>query len=336
MRFLVTGYAGFIGFHVAKRLLDEGHEVIGLDGFTEYYDVRLKERRSELLVGRNGFQEYRFMLEEMTLLENLWAHQTFDGIIHLAGQAGVRYSLENPRAYVDSNIVGTFNLLEMARQYPVRHFMLASTSSVYGANSKVPFEETDQADNPLSIYAATKKSIELMSHNYSHLWDIPVTAFRFFTVYGPWGRPDMAAFKFTHNILNGVPIDVYNNGELKRDFTYVDDLVEAIWRLHMYPPKAAANRDDEVDGDSLSPQAPWRTVNIGGGTPVGLLDFIKEIEKAIGRDAICNFMAMQPGDAPLTYASSRLLQNLTAYKPSTPLGVGIPAFVDWYRDYLKS
>ncbi|MGE3646519.1 MAG: NAD-dependent epimerase/dehydratase family protein [Beijerinckiaceae bacterium] len=342
MRFLVTGTAGFIGFHVASRILNEGHEVVGVDGFTDYYDVTLKERRNAILTGHNGFSGERLMLEDFAGLEHVWRSYKPDVVIHLAGQAGVRYSLENPRAYVDSNVTGTFNLLELARAEPVRHFMLASTSSLYGANEKIPFAETDLADHPLTLYAATKKATELMSHSYAHLFGIPVTAFRFFTIYGTWGRPDMAFFKFTRNILEGKPIDVYNNGDMRRDFTYVADLVEAIWRLQVVVPEAPAARTRAPHAgdtlspqaiDSISPQAPWRVVNIGGGSPVALMDFIAEIEKACGKKAICNMLPMQPGDVPQTYASSGLLEHLTEYKPSTPLSEGIPEFVKWCREY---
>jgi UDP-glucuronate 4-epimerase len=333
MRYLVTGSAGFIGFHVANRLLDEGHEVLGLDGFTDYYDVALKEARNAKLETRNGFQCHRIMLEDFESLSRIWREQVFDIVIHLAGQAGVRYSLENPRSYVDANIVGTFNLLELIRSKPVRHFMFASTSSIYGANSKVPFEERDSTDHPLSVYAASKKAAELISHNYSHLFDIPTTAFRFFTVYGPWGRPDMAFFKFTRNILEGVPIDIYNNGDMQRDFTFVDDIVEAIWRLCGVPPGSETANQASIECDSKSPHAPWRVVNIGRGSPVELMDFVKAIEQACGREAICNFLPMQPGDVPQTYARNELLKELTGFRPSTSLEHGIGQFVSWYREY---
>ncbi len=330
MRFLVTGTAGFIGFHLAARLLDEGHEVTGFDGFTPYYDVTLKERRHALLERRNGYNGHRGMLEDTAAIERLEEEGPFDVIIHLAGQAGVRYSLEEPRAYVDANVTGTFNMLELARIQGVKHFMFAYTSSVYGANESIPFHETDRADHPLTIYAATKKAAEGMAHCYAHLWKIPTTAFRFFTVYGPWGRPDMAFFKFTRLIAEEKPIDVYNNGDMERDFTYIDDLVESIWRLcaciPTVPPPAHP-------GDSLSPVAPFRVVNIGAGRPVRLLDFIEEIEQAVGRKAIRNMLPMQPGDVPRTFADATLLKQLTGYAPATPLSTGIPAFVKWYRDY---
>lgn len=330
MRFFVTGTAGFIGFHLARRLLDDGHEVAGLDGFTPYYDTALKERRHAILAARNGYRGHRLMLEDAQALDRVWAEEPADVVIHLAGQAGVRYSLENPRAYIDANITGTFNLLECVRRRPVKHFMFASTSSVYGANESVPFRETDRADHPLTIYAATKKAAEGMLHSHSHLHDLPVTAFRFFTVYGPWGRPDMAFYKFTRAILEGIPIDVYNHGDLARDFTYVNDLVEGIVRLVGCVPRLG-----EVAGeqDSISPVAPYRVVNIGAGRPVQLNDFIAEIERATGRVALRNNLPMQPGDVPRTFADATLLRMLTGYAPATALAEGIPAFVAWYREY---
>ena len=338
MRFLVTGSAGFIGFHLVKRLLDDGHEVTGIDGFTPYYDVKLKESRHDLLTARNGYQGHRFMLADAKRLAEVWTSRSFDVVIHLAAQAGVRYSIENPRSYIDANIEGTFNILELARHHPVRHVMLASTSSVYGANSEMPFREVDRAVHPLSLYAATKLATEHIAHSYSHLWQIPVTAFRFFTVYGPWGRPDMALFKFTRGIIDGTPIDVYNHGQMERDFTYIDDLVEAISRLVAVPPATAASRpaNSPVADALLSPAAPFRVVNIGGGRPTSLLSFIEEIERAVGRPSRRNLMEMQPGDVVRTYASSDALEALIGYRPSTPVAVGVKAFVDWYRDYYKA
>lgn len=333
MRIFVTGTAGFIGFHVARRLLAEGHEVVGFDGFTPYYDVSLKERRSEVLRQHNGFREHRAMLEEREALERAFTAETIDAVIHLAAQAGVRYSLENPQAYIDANLVGTFNVMELTRRFPVQHLMLASTSSVYGANTVMPFREIDQADHPLTLYAATKKATEAMTHSYAHLWSIPTTAFRFFSVYGPWGRPDMALFKFTRGILEGTPIDIYNNGRMGRDFTYVEDLAEAVVRLMECPPPVAAGRAPPDPIDTLSPAAPWRVVNIGAEHLVTLLDFVGEIEKAVGREAVRNYMPMQPGDVPDTLASSALLARLTGFRPSTPIERGVPAFVAWYRDF---
>jgi UDP-glucuronate 4-epimerase len=334
MRILVTGSAGFIGFHLAKRLLDEGHEVTGLDGFTPYYDVRLKEARHAQLAVRNGFDGHRVMLEDADSLARVWASRPFDIVVHLAAQAGVRYSIENPRSYVDANILGTFNLLELIRARPVKHFMLASTSSVYGANTSLPFLETDRTAHPLSIYAATKLATEAIAHSYSNLWSIPMTAFRFFTVYGPWGRPDMALFKFTRGIIEGKPIDVYNHGRMERDFTYVDDLVEALVRLMELPPQDPGGRGRDVAGDRLnSAAAPFRTVNVGAGSPVSLLAFIEEIELALGRKSVRNYMDLQPGDAVRTHASTAALDELIGWRPQTPVSVGVPAFVEWYRSY---
>ena len=330
MRFFVTGTAGFIGFHLARRLLDEGHEVAGVDGFTTYYDPQLKERRHVQLEARNGYRGHRLMLEDMAALARVFAEEKPDIVIHLAGQAGVRYSLENPRAYVDSNFVGTFNLLDCLREHPVQHFMFASTSSVYGANDSIPFRETDRADHPLTIYAASKKAVESLLHSHAHLHGLPTTAFRFFTVYGPWGRPDMAFFKFTKAILQGAPIDVYNHGDLARDFTYVDDLVDSIMRLVPCVPRQGAPIGDL---DSLSPIAPFRIVNIGAGQPVQLNDFIAEIERATGSVAKRNNLPMQKGDVPRTFADASLLRALTDYVPTTPLREGIEKFVAWYREY---
>lgn len=335
MRYLVTGTAGFIGFHVAKRLLDEGHEVVGVDGFTAYYDVGLKEQRNAILERRNGFKGYRAMLEDMPALEQIWAVEKIDIVIHLAAQAGVRYSIDNPRAYIDANIVGTFNVMELTRRYPVRHFMLASTSSAYGANSEVPFCETDRTATPLTLYAATKAATEQMSHSYSHLWSIPTTVFRFFTVYGPWGRPDMALFKFTKGISEGTPIDIYNHGQMERDFTYIADLVEGIYRLSLCVPERTAPGVTGL-GVSVSPVAPYRIVNIGGGKPANLMDLVTEIELCLGRKAVRNYLDLQPGDVLRTFADADLLERLTNFRPATPLSVGVKAFVDWYQLYQVS
>jgi UDP-glucuronate 4-epimerase len=331
MRILVTGTAGFIGFHVARRLIADGHEVVGVDGMTTYYDVRLKEARHAILKRHNGFTEQIMMLEDMPALARVAEERAPEVIVHLAAQAGVRYSLENPRAYVESNLVGTFNVMEAARTLAVKHLLLASTSSVYGANEAMPFVETERADHPLTLYAATKKATEQMTHSYSHLWNIPTTVFRFFSVYGPWGRPDMALFKFVEGMLNDAPIDVYNNGVMERDFTYIDDLVEGITRLVGVVPE----RGKPVEGaaDSLSPAAPWRIVNIGRGEPVNLMDFIAEIEESLGRKARFNFMPMQPGDVSRTFADASLLEALTGYRPSTSVATGVAAFCDWYKVY---
>ncbi len=331
MRVLVTGAAGFVGFHLVRRLLAGGHEVVGVDGLTAYYDVGLKRARLAILEKNAGFSSHIFMLEDMEALNSLTAERTPGMIVHLAAQAGVRYSLENPRAYVDSNLVGTFNVMEVARTASVAHLMIASTSSVYGSNRIMPFVETERADHPLTFYAATKKATEQMSHAYSHLWGLPTTVFRFFTVYGPWGRPDMALFKFVKGVLSGEPIDVYNGGDMQRDFTYVDDLVEGVARLADNPPR----RGEPVDGavDLLSPVAPWRVVNIGRGEPVNLMDFIAEIEAQLGGKARLNLLPMQAGDVPSTFADASLLEALTGYRPDTPLAAGVAAFCDWYKSY---
>jgi UDP-glucuronate 4-epimerase len=329
MRVLVTGAAGFIGFHVSRRLLADGHEVDGYDGMTPYYDVRLKQARWADLLDHPRFRGQVAMLEDAAAL-SAFADPKPDVIVHLAAQAGVRYSLENPRAYIDANLVGTYNVMECARG--VRHFLLASTSSVYGANAAMPFRETDRADHPLTLYAATKKATEDMAHSYAHLWKIPTTAFRFFTVYGPWGRPDMALFKFVAATLNVEPIEVYGQGEMKRDFTYIDDLVEATVRLIEKAP-----REGEPVGpmDSLSPAAPYRVVNIGGGQPVGLLPFIDAIERALGQPIARRMLPMQKGDVPATWASPELLRALIDYAPATDIETGVRAFVAWYRDFYR-
>jgi UDP-glucuronate 4-epimerase len=332
MRILITGTAGFIGFHLARRLIAEGHEITGVDGMTDYYDVALKRARHAELRRHNGFAGHELMLEDSEALTAVTVAARPEAIVHLAAQAGVRYSLENPRAYVDANLVGSFNVLELAKALKVRHLLFGSTSSAYGANAQIPFKETDRADHPLTLYAATKKAGEEMSHAYAHLWDIPTTAFRFFTVYGPWGRPDMALFKFVDAIAHGRPIDVYNAGAMERDFTYVGDLVEAIARLLAVPPV----KGQPVAGDSLSPVAPWRLVNIGAGSPVRLDDFIAEIERAMGKSAVRNEMPMQAGDVPRTWADASLLQTLTGYRPATTLAEGVAAFLAWYRDYYRT
>ncbi|MHA6346773.1 NAD-dependent epimerase/dehydratase family protein [Roseivivax sp. CAU 1761] len=332
-RILVTGSAGFIGFHLCRLLLDEGFEVHGLDGMTDYYDVRLKERRHALLRESPGFAATEALVEEEGTVAALARDFAPDAIVHLAAQAGVRYSLENPRAYLDANVIGTFNVMEAARAAEVRHLMMASTSSVYGANTEMPYREVHKADHPMSLYAATKKAGEAMGHAYAHLHDIPTTLFRFFTVYGPWGRPDMALFKFTRAILEDSPIDVYNHGEMFRDFTYVGDLVRAIRLLLDAAPVRPGPGAAIPEGDTLSPVAPWRVVNIGNNSSVRLTDFIDEIERATGRPARRNLMPMQPGDVPATWADAGLLQRLTGYVPQTPVSEGIPRFVDWYREY---
>lgn len=331
---LVTGAAGFIGFHLSLKLLKEGHRVIGLDAMTDYYDVSLKEARLGLLRPFEQFREVTGRVEDPGLVMSLFAEETPDYVVHLAAQAGVRYSIENPRSYLESNIIGTFEILEAARAHPPQHMLLASTSSAFGANTRMPYKETDRADHQMSFYAATKKSTESMAHSYAHLFDLPITMFRFFTVYGPWGRPDMAPYKFTKAILQGQPIDVYNHGDMKRDFTYVEDLVAAICLLFDAIPERPA--DGIVpEGDSLSPVAPHRVVNIGNNNAVQLLDFIGAIEKATGREAQKNFMPMQPGDVPATWADADLLKSLTGYVPKTNVEEGMQAFVDWYRSFYR-
>ena len=332
-RVLITGTAGFIGFHLARLLLDEGFEVHGFDGMTDYYDVRLKQRRHAMLLQKPGFAATEAMLEDQEAFDRVADAFRPDVIVHLAAQAGVRYSLENPRAYLDANVIGTFNVMEAARRLEVRHLLMASTSSVYGANEEMPFTETEKADTQLTIYAATKKANESMAHAYAHLWGLPTTMFRFFTVYGTWGRPDLALYKFVDAILDGRPIDIYNNGDMYRDFTYVDDLVRGIRLLIDAVPERPASADEIEPGDSLSPVAPYRVVNIGNSQKVRLLDFIDAIEDSLGQKAIRNYMPMQAGDVPATWADASLLQRLTGYRPQTDFRDGIARFVDWFRDY---
>ncbi|MCK0126835.1 GDP-mannose 4,6-dehydratase [Gelidibacter sp. F2691] len=332
---LVTGSAGFIGYHLSKLLLAEGFRVHGFDGMTDYYDVTLKQRRHQMLLQNEGFTATEGMLEDLELFDEMADEFAPDIIVHLAAQAGVRYSLENPRAYIESNVVGTFNVMEAARRHEVDHLLMASTSSVYGANEEMPFTETEKADNQLTIYAATKKANESMGHSYAHLWNIPTTMFRFFTVYGPWGRPDMALFKFTKGIVEGTPIDIYNNGDMFRDFTYVEDLVRGIRLLIDTPPIRPESPDDIEEGDSLSPAAPYRVVNVGNSDKVRLLDFVEAIEDALGKKAERNYMEMQMGDVPATWADATLLQRLTGYRPATDFRDGVNSFVAWYRDYYK-
>lgn len=329
MKFLVTGSAGFIGFALARRLLDDGHQVIGFDGFTPYYDVTLKRQRHAILKREPGFVERVGMLEDMTALDAA-AGENVDVIVHLAAQAGVRYSLDHPRTYVESNLDGFFNVMELARRLTPKHFVMASTSSVYGSNAKMPFVETDRADHPMTIYAASKKAGEEMAHSYAHLWKIPTTALRFFTVYGPWGRPDMALFKFVKAGLEGRPIDVFGEGRMRRDFTYIDDLVEAMTRLINLPPVEGAPVSAR---DSLAPAAPFRVVNIGGGQPVALPAFIDAVEAALGRRIERRPLPAQKGDLIDTFASADLLEDLTGYRPATPVEVGVRRFVAWYRDH---
>lgn len=332
---LVTGTAGFIGFHLAQLLLAEGFRVVGYDGLTDYYDVKLKERRHQMLLQNQHFSAHVGMLEDFDALAKVAREAQPDVIVHLAAQAGVRYSLENPRAYMDANITGTFNVMELARELAVDHLLMASTSSVYGANTEMPFDEREKCDTPMTLYAATKKANEAMGHSYAHLWNLPTTMFRFFTVYGPWGRPDMALFKFTRGILRGEPIDIYNHGEMYRDFTYVTDLVRGIRLLIDAAPERPASPNDIADYDSLSPVAPFRVVNIGNSDKVKLTDFIDAIERECGKPAIRNMMEMQKGDVPATWADATLLEQLTGYRPQTSFSDGVRQFVAWYRDYYN-
>jgi UDP-glucuronate 4-epimerase len=332
MKVLITGTAGFIGFHLAKLLLDDGFEVQGYDGMTDYYDVSLKHERHKILKNNPNFAATEGMLEDYGKFDSLANEFQPEVIIHLAAQAGVRYSLENPRTYINSNIIGTFNVMEVARKQKVKHLLMSSSSSVYGANSKMPFTEIEKADTQLTIYAATKKANESMAHSYAHLWKIPTTMFRFFTVYGPWGRPDMAYFKFVSAILNDKPIDIYNNGKMYRDFTYVDDLVRGI-RL-LIDIKPLSFKDKKIlEGDSLSNVAPYRVINIGNSETINLIDFIESIEQSLDKKAIKNYMPMQKGDVTKTWADASLLQNLTGYSPKTNFKEGIAHFVKWYREY---
>jgi len=332
-RVFLTGTAGFIGFHLANLLLAEGFRVHGYDGMTDYYDVTLKQCRHQMLMQIPGFSATEGMLEDQRLLGEVVDDFRPEVIVHLAAQAGVRYSLENPRAYLDSNVIGTFNVMEAARRNAVRHLLMASTSSVYGANEEMPFSENEKADTQLTIYAATKKANESMAHAYAHLWNLPTTMFRFFTVYGTWGRPDLALYKFVDAILDDRPIDIYNHGDMYRDFTYVEDLVRAIRLLIDAAPVRPTMRADIAEGDSLSPVAPYRIINIGNSDKVRLLDFIEAIEDELGQKAVRNYMPMQIGDVPATWADAALLQRLTGYRPKTGFREGIAQFVTWFRDY---
>lgn len=334
-RIFISGTAGFIGYHLATLLLSQGHKVGGYDGMTDYYDVNLKRRRHAMLNQYPDFSATEAMLEDSETLSRTIADFRPDVIVHLAAQAGVRYSIENPKAYLNANIIGTFNMMEAARAVGVQHLLMASTSSVYGANTEMPFTETERVATPLTFYAATKLANEAMGHSYAHIYNMPVTMFRFFTVYGPWGRPDMALFKFTKGIIEGTPIDIYNNGDMWRDFTYVEDLVRGIAGLIDAVPERPASSAEIPAGDSLSTAAPFRVVNIGNSDKVRLMDFVEAIETAVGKKAIRNFMPMQQGDVPATWADAELLQSLTGYRPQTPFQEGVSKFVSWYRDYFN-
>lgn len=331
MKYLVTGAAGFIGFHVSKRLLEAGHQVVGMDNLNDYYDVSLKQARLELLV-HPCFHFHKLDLADRDNMAALFADERFDRVIHLAAQAGVRYSIDNPHAYADSNLIGFLNILEGCRHNHVKHLLYASSSSVYGLNRKMPFSTDDSVDHPVSLYAATKKANELMAHTYSHLYGLPTTGLRFFTVYGPWGRPDMALFKFTKAMLEGKSIDVYNFGKMKRDFTYIDDIAEAIIRLQDVIPQAEASWTVE-SGSPATSSAPYRVYNIGNSAPVELMDYITALEDAVGTEAIKNMMPMQPGDVLETSADTKALYDVIGFKPETTVKDGVKNFVDWYRDF---
>ena len=332
---LITGTAGFIGFHLAQLLLAEGFRVVGYDGMTPYYDVALKRHRHQILLQSPGFVCEEGMLEDMPRLQALCDRERPEVIIHLAAQAGVRYSLEDPRSYLESNLVGTFNVIECARMLGVQHLLMASTSSVYGANTDLPFAEVQKTETPLTLYAATKKANEMMAHSYAHLWQLPVTMFRFFTIYGPWGRPDMALFRFVKAALEGEAIEVFNHGRMARDFTYVTDLVRGVRLLVDLPPVRPASPEDILPGDSLSPAAPFRTVNIGNSTRVPLMEFVSEVERAVGVPVRKTYLEMQKGDVPETWADCSLLKRLTGFQPETSVRDGVAAFVAWYRDYYR-
>jgi UDP-glucuronate 4-epimerase len=334
MKILVTGAAGFIGFHTARVLLDRGDEIVGIDNLNDYYDVALKQARLAQLDHYPNFHFAKLDLADSRGMAELFAREQFDRVVHLGAQAGVRYSIENPQAYVDSNVTGTLNVLEGCRHHPVEHLVFASTSSVYGANARMPFSVHDGVDHPLSLYAATKKANELMAHTYASLFGLPCTGLRFFTVYGPWGRPDMALFRFTANILAGKPIQVFNYGRHRRDFTYVDDIVEGVVRAldHVARPDPDW---DPMNPDPASSRAPWRIYNIGNQRPVELARYIEVLEACLGRTAERELLPMQPGDVPDTHADVEDLVADVGYRPDTPVEEGVARFVEWYREYYS-
>ncbi|EAR53525.1 putative nucleotide sugar epimerase [Photobacterium sp. SKA34] len=333
MKYLITGVSGFIGSAITERLCAQGHQVIGIDNLNDYYDVSLKQARLARIV-HPSFTFIELDLADREGIANLFSDQQFNRVIHLAAQAGVRYSIDNPLAYADSNLVGHLTILEGCRHNKVQHLVYASSSSVYGLNHKTPFNTADSVDHPISLYAATKKSNELMAHTYSHLYGVPTTGLRFFTVYGPWGRPDMALFKFTNAIMEGKEIDVYNHGDMRRDFTYIDDIVEGVMRIQDVIPQP--NSDWTVEaGSPATSSAPYRVYNIGHGSPVKLMDYIEALEEALGIEAKKNFMDMQPGDVYMTYADTEDLFKATGYKPEVKVKEGVKAFVDWYREFYQ-
>jgi UDP-glucuronate 4-epimerase len=332
MTILVTGAAGFIGFHTSRRLLREGVDVIGLDNLNAYYDVKLKKDRLELLDSQRSFRFIHADIANQGQLSEIFANNHIQAVIHLAAQAGVRYSLENPHAYIESNITGFLNILETCRLHNIRHLIYASSSSVYGANTRIPFSVHDPVDHPVSLYAATKKSNELMAHTYSHLYGLPTTGLRFFTVYGPWGRPDMAYFSFAKKIIEGMPIQVFNYGDMKRDFTYIEDIVEGIVRLINMPPKAN-DAWDRNHSDPSSSYAPYKIYNIGNNGPVELKKFIHILEQLIGKQAVIEYMPMQPGDVQTTYADIEELTKDVGFSPSTSIEEGLGHFINWYKSY---
>ena len=334
MRVLVTGAAGFIGYHTAARLLENGHEVIGFDNLNSYYDVSLKEARLQRLKEHERFRFLKGDLADQTLVEATFTAEQPERVIHLAAQAGVRYSLDHPHAYIGSNVTGFLHVLEGCRHHGVKHLLYASTSAVYGANRKLPFAESDNVDHPVSLYGATKKANELMAHSYAHLFNLPVTGLRFFTVYGPWGRPDMSLFLFTRNILAGEPIEVFNYGQHSRDFTYIDDAVGGVLRAFELVATPDPNWRPETP-DPATSSAPYRLYNVGNHRPVALLDYIATIEKVLGRKAKIELLPQQPGDVEATYADIETLKDAAGFQPSTPLEEGIKRFVAWYRDYYK-